>query len=345
VLLLLPTVAVEAGGRAAWMVAVVAGVAGWVNLLVVGKLAQRFPQQTVAGYAGAILGKWPGKLVALLLAVNFGLNSSVDLSVALKDLQGIFYTNTPPWVVALILACMALAATWFGLVTASRMAPLLLTILFLTFVFTLPLLWRWLKPGYLIPLFDPSPIDIYSKPFWVATGIIRASLFPVVFMPYIKEPQKAIRTLSWAHWVGWLGNFAAVVTPVMVFGPVGAAAISQPFPYVISVIRLSVFPFERVEMLGRLAFHINTVYAIAGIYFTGGLIMAEVFGTTRIRPFMLVMVLLSLAPIVLLQSTISATEFAYGSVIRGLVASWTVFPLLWIVYWLRGGVRAHSAGA
>ena len=318
------------------MVALVSAVSGFTALMVIGKLGQRFPHLTFTGYAEKLLGKWPGRLVSLTLAANFGLNASVDLGVAVKNLEGIYFETTPSWVIAVILALMALAATWFGLVNSARMAPVLLGLLGLTFLFTFPLLWRWMKPGYMLPLLDLSPIDWTSKSFWVAVGTIRAALFPVVFLPYVKEPQKAIRTLAWAHWVGMVGNLLAVITPVMVFSPEGARAVAQPFPYVIAVLRLPNFPFERVEMLGRLAFHVNTVYAIGNIYFTGGLFMSEVFGTRSIRPFMLVMALLSMLPLVLIPSAVRATDFAHGSVIRGLVAAWAVFPLLWIIYWLRG---------
>ncbi|HYF77621.1 MAG TPA: GerAB/ArcD/ProY family transporter [Symbiobacteriaceae bacterium] len=344
-LLLLPTVAVEAGGRAAWMVAIAAGVTGFVQLMIVGKLAQRFPKLTFPEYAGIILGKWPGKVLSFLMAVNFGLNASVDIGVAVKNLEGIYFVTTPAWVIAVILALMALSATWFGLVHASRLAPVLLTLLGLTFLLTFPLLWRWMRPGYLIPLFDLSQIDAQSKSFWVAVGTIRAALFPVVFMPYIEEPKKAIRVLGWAHAVGMVGNFLAVITPVMVFSPEGARAAAQPFPFVIAVLRLSNFPFERMEMLARLAFHINTVYAVASIYFTGGLFLAKVFGSKWVRPGMVVTAALSVIPLILLPSAVRGTGFAYDSVIRGLVASTTVFPLLWLVYWVRGLHRRPKSAA
>jgi hypothetical protein len=345
VILLLPTVAVEAGGRAAWMVAVVSGVSGFVMLILVGKLAQRFPRLTFPEYASIILGKWPGKVLSFLLAVNFGLNASVDLGVAVKNLEGIYFVTTPPWVIAVLLGLIGLSVTWFGLVHSARLAPLLLFMLLLTFLTTFPLMIHWMRPGYLIPLLDFSPIDLSSRPFWVAVGVIRAALFPVVFMPYIAEPKKALRILGWAHWVGWLGDFLAVVVPVMVFGPVGAATVSQPFPFVIAVLRLPNFPFERIEMLARLAFHINTIYAVANIYFVGGLFFAKVFNSKWVRPGMVVMAALSVAPLILLPSAVRATDFAYGSVLRGLVAGGVTFPLLWVVYWVRGLHRRPKSAA
>ena len=254
----------------------------------------------------------------------------------MKNLEGIYFTRTPPLVIGIILAVMALSAVWFGLVTASRLAPALVTLLGATCLLTFPLLWRWVKPGYLIPVFDPAPIAFGSKQFWVAVGAVRASLFPVVFLPYVREPAKAVRTLAWAHLVGMVVNLLAVVAPIVVFSPEGARALPQPFPFVIGVIRLPNFPLERVEMLARLVFHINTIYAVACIYFTAGLLMAEAFGTRTVRPFLLVAAVLSLLPQFFIPTTARGTEFAYDSVIRGLIVTWTLFPLLWLVYWLRG---------
>lgn len=343
-LLLLPTVAVEAGGRAAWMVAIISGISGFAILLIVGKLSQRFPGLTLPEYAELLLGKWPGKALALLLTLNFGLNSSVDVGVAMRNLQGTYFAVTPGWVISGLLALTALSFVWFGLVSASRLAPTILALLVVTFLVTFPLLWRWMKPGYMIPLFDLSPVDPTSPSFWVAVGVVRAALFPVAFLPYLAEPQKAVRILGWAHWVGMFGNFLAVITPVMVFGPLGASAIVQPFPFVMAVLRIPIFPLDRLELIGRLAFHINTIYAIASIYFTGGLFMAKVFGTPRVRPFMLVMAGLSLAPIIFIPSTIHQMAFAYSSVIRGLIVGAVTFPLLWVAYWLRRPKLAAGAG-
>jgi len=326
------------------MVAIVSGLSGFGMLLIVGKLSQRFPGLTLPEYAEKLLGKWPGKALGLVLAVNFGLNASVDVGVAMRNLQGIYFTVTPGWVISALLALTALSFVWFGLVNASRLAPAILGLLALTFLGTFPLLWRWMKPGYMIPLFDLSPIELTSPSFWVAVGVVRAALFPVAFLPYVVEPKKAVRILGWAHWVGMFGNFLAVITPVMIFGPVGAGAVVQPFPFVMAVLRIPSSPLDRLEMIGRLAFHINTIYAVASIYFTGGLFMAKVFGTPRVRPFMLVMAGLSLAPIILIPSTIHQTSFAYSSVIRGLVAGATVFPLLWLAYWLRRPKLAAGAG-
>lgn len=327
------------------MVATLSGISAFLLLLVVGKLGQRFPTLSVAGYAVRILGRWPGKAVALALSLNFALNASVDLSVAMKNLEGVFFIRTPPLVIGVILALMALSAVWFGLVTAARMAPALLTLLFLTFLLTFPALWRWIKPGYLIPVFDPSPIDWGSRPFLVSLGVIRAALFPVVFMPYIQEPKRALRTLGWAHWVGWALNMLAVLAPILVFSPEGARALAQPFPFVIGVLRLPSFPLERVEMIARLAFHINSIYAVSNIYFTSALLMGEVFGTRTIRPFLLVAVVISLLPQYLIPTSAYGDEFAYGSVIRGMVMAWTVFPLLWLVYWIRGLGKKQQASA
>lgn len=342
-MLLLPVLAVETGGRAAWMVAVISGVLGFLLLLLIGKMSQRFPTITFAGYASRIAGPWAGKGMALLLGIALGLGAAVDIQVALKNVVGLFFLTTPPWVVAGLLALTGLAVSWFGVVAASRLAPLVLSMLLLTFLFVLLPLWRYMELGYLVPFWDPTPLQPQSRAFWAALGAFRSGPALAALMPYIAEPRRAVRVAGWAYWAGWLVVFLAVLAPVLVFGPEGARSLVLPFPFVASVIRLPNFPLERIELLARLVFNLNVFHAIALMYFNGGQLLSEVFNTRTTRPFMVAVVVLSVVPVLTVYAALPGEVLTGWFLISAMVLFWSFFSLLWLIYWLRGMGRAGGA--
>lgn len=335
-LLLLPATAIDAGGRAAWMVAILAGIVGFLTVLLIGKVGQRFPNVTFVGYASKILSPWIGKPMAVIFVVLLTLNAAVDLRLALKSILGVYFYTTPVWVISVMLAVTALSASWFGVISLARLGPLFAFWLGLTFLFTFPALFRWMQPGYLIPVFDATQIDLVSGSFWVALSSFRVGLLLAGLMPYVKDPKTAVRTYGKAFWFGWLAVLPAVVVPVLVFGPHGAREINLPFPYVVSIIRIPNFPFERVEMFARLAYNVNILYGVGAAYFVGGLLLSEVFNTQRVRPFMLAMASLSALSITLILSDKITQALTSWIVLLTMCFTWLLFPLLWLIARIRG---------
>nr|PZN37103.1 MAG: hypothetical protein DIU70_13270 [Bacillota bacterium] len=340
-----PTVAVESAGRMAWAVSVLSGAAGLLIIHLVGRLGLRFPDETLVGYASRILGRPAGKLLGLILVLVFALNSGAEIRMAIKSAVGVFFITTLTLVIAVLMTLTALMVGWHGVVTASRLGPLLVGSTFVVFFLTFPLLWRWMQPGYLIPLWEFSEIQFRSRPFWVAVFGLRVGALLAAMTPYIDDRRRALRAASAGYLLGWLGNFLAVISPIMVFGPEGARGLSQPFPYVIAIIRLPNFPFERVEMLARLVFNVGVFYAVGIALNLGGRVAAEVFGTTRSRPFMLAVAAISLIPSGWIAQEQPGEAAVAWIIIGTAIYLFTVYPLLWLVYaFRRRAIHAPRAG-
>lgn len=334
-LLALPAIAVEAGGRATWVVVTLAGIIGFLTVLLVGKLGQRFPKLTFVGIASKITSNWLGKLLGLIMSLLLTLNVAMDLRVALKSVLGVYFFSTPLWAIATLLALTSLSAAWFGVVNMSRLGPVFLALLSLTFLFTFPLLWRWMQLGYLIPLLDFTQID-FGYPLWPALSSFRSGLLLMAIMPYTAEPRRAVRTYGWAFWIGWLAVLPAVIAPILIFGPEGAKAGSVPFLFIVSIIRLPNLPLERVEMFARLAYNMNVLYTVGAIYFTGGLLLSDVFGTRWIRPFMLAMAAVSVILLVLVRSDKTVEDLSAWVLTVTMCFTWATSLLLWLIARIRG---------
>lgn len=318
------------------MVAVLAGIVGFLTALLIGKVGQRFPNVTFTGYASKILSPWMGKPLAVFFSLLLTLNAAVDVRLALKSVLGVYFYTTPIWVIALMLVITALSASWFGVVSLSRLGPLFTLWLGLTFLFTFPLLFRWMRPGYLMPIFDTTQVDLVSQSFWTSLSSFRVGLLLLGLMPYLTDPKSAVRTYGKAFWVGWLTVLPAVIAPLLVFGPHGAREVNQPFPYVVSIIRIPNFPLERVEMFARLAYNLNILYAVGTAFFVGGLLLSEVFNTQRVRPFMAVMATISMLLVTFILSDKTAQSLTSWVLIFTMCVVWLLFPVLWLIARIRG---------
>jgi len=332
---LAPTLAIAAGGRAAWMVALLGGIVGTLTTVLIGALGQHFPRLTAVGYAERLAGRWAGKVLGVILALLLTLNAAVDLRVALRSVIGTYFAVTPSWAIALLMAATALSVCWSGPVHMARLAPLLLAGMALTFLSTFPFLWHEMRWGYLSPLLDLSPLHPERRAFWEALGAYRHEILLAALLPYLAAPQRAVRSAVIALACSWGALLLTVLTPIVLLGPAGAAALTQPFPFVVAAIRIRDFPLERVEMLARLAYNLSELYVIAFKLFCGGLLLSEVFGTQRLRPFLLALTGVALLPVTLITSQTLGEAVAGWTLIASLLLTSSIYPLLWLLYWLR----------
>jgi hypothetical protein len=340
-LLNLPALAVAAGGRATWMIAVASGLIGFLLLVSFGKLVQRFPGRSIGGVAELILGRLTGRLGMVTLALFLSLGASVDLRVTLDTLIGLYFFRTPASVVALLAAVTALSVGWYGIVRASRLAPLLLALSAVTFLFTFGALTRWMHPGYLIPILDPSPIDTNRITFYAALSLFRVGTLLAVFIPYVAEPDRFVRICAWGYWAAWVVTLAAAVTPVLIFGPEGAQALTRPFLFSVGTIRLPNWPFERVEMLARLTFNMTALFEVGVTYLAGGRLLLQVFKAGKTRHYMLAVMLLSVLPVVLMQGEMRGRALSDAIAVGSMLFELSLVVLLWLVFWLRGLHRSR----
>lgn len=334
-IMIFPTEAIEASGRSAWLVLIMIGASQFISILTVGKLCQKFPGMTVTQFAGRIAGRWTGKIIGLSIAVLLALSASSDLFYGVKSIVGPFFFNTPSFAIVLTMALTGLSFTWFGLVNASRMSPFLMTLIVMTTIVVFLFMLKDTHWGYLTPLFNISSIHIQMS-FWASFCTFRTSVYLSAIMPYIEKPQSALQYYCWGFWIGWTTILIATLSPLLLFGPEGAKELSQPFPYVISTIRIPIIPFEHVEIIARLVYNINVLLAIGLSYFVGGRLLADVFNTKQIRPFMIVLTVISIIPRLFAESNWLGQAFSSYSLILALIMIWIIFPSLWIIYWLRG---------
>lgn len=326
---LMPALAIEAGGRAAWAVAVLAGVVAWLVGLLVADLSRRFVPASVFAYAGMLVGPWSGRLLAALIVLAAVASAPVDLRGAVRALLGVFYQQTPPWIVVTISAAGALSLAWWGPQRLARLQPLLLAVLLTVTVLQVPFLlqrseWRLLLPVRL------QDVDIGNRALLEALGVFRFPLMLAWLVALLEEPHRAPALFTKGFWLGWLVVLSMVAFAVAIFGPEGARELNNPFPYMLSIIRLPNFPIDKVDYLARLIYSLSALVVVALFYQVVAAGVGELTRMRRDRP----VVALAAAVSVLLTSWLLPDEPGEGfsgAVLIATLALEAGFVALWAV--------------
>lgn len=265
------------------MVAVLAGVSAWVAGLLVADLSRRFAPDHVFRYAGVLVGPWLGKLLGGVIVLAALANAPVDLRVAVQALFGVFYEQTPPWIVVAISGVGALSLVWWGPARLARLQPLLLAVIAAVTLLQVPFLWQRSEWRFLLPV-RFQDVDVGSRALLAAVGAFRFPLMLAWLVALLEEPRRAAALYTKGFWLGWLFVLPMVVFPVAIFGPEGARRLNHPFPYLLSIIRLPNSPVEKIDYLARLIYSLNTLVVVALFYQLIATGVGELTGKRRDRP-------------------------------------------------------------
>ncbi|MDR6224374.1 GerAB/ArcD/ProY family transporter [Desmospora profundinema] len=247
--LLLPGTLVSKAGPDAWIATGVSLVAGCLLVLLFHALYSRFPEQNLMEIMEEVLGKWIGKIVALLFILAYPL---LLTALVLRDV-GDFITSqpfpeTPILAVEILFILVVMLGVHLGMEVMARTAEL-----FFPLSILLLLIWMFaLLPELQLDRLQPM-LEKGFSPVWEASIILVG--FPylelVIFlmiMPLVNEKKKVRRGFLTGVVLG--GAMIAVVTfyAVTALG-VSYAAIKQYPAYELGQM-ISIEGFlERIEVI------------------------------------------------------------------------------------------------
>ncbi len=309
-------------------------------IVLIGKLAQTFPDHTFYEYASLLLGNILGKIISFFLVLFIIINSAVDMYLVTSSIMGVFYILTPSWQIFLLMTGSAVLLSWYGVVNLARMTPVLSILLILMTIIITLFLTQSVQIGYFRPV-RVTDIQFTSMEFWVAIGSFRTAIFLGVLLPYVQHGTKVVKNTLLSFWLAWIIVFLFVAFPVLLFSVEGAAILERPFPYFLSVIRIQNFPFDRIHTFARMLYSVNVLITVGIAFFAGGLLLKQIFSNgdkhnyTAVRPFILITAGMTLILLFLIKNNATGIEFINISIISLLTFAWGSFLLLWIVKWSR----------
>lgn len=267
---IIPSAFLDAGGRAAWLLALFSWAAGAVLVLAAWGLARYFPNETLPEYLPRLVGRIPAAIISLLFALVLLINVAMDARTSMDAVAvGLFVYTPIPVTVALFVALSAYLA-WTGHLRFARVAPLYFLVVSVTFVTVLLLTRRWMDPGFLRPWLDFTQWRPASLDFWVGIMALRPLALIVMFYPYVQKQRLILPLSLGAAAVAALILAVATLAPVAVLGLQGAQMTPRPFTYLMTTIFFADAPFESFDFFARLLFLNNSVITMAAMLWAAG---------------------------------------------------------------------------
>lgn len=284
-MLILPTLAVEVGGRAAWTVAVAAWIMAALGSVFAAAAARRYPDESFPRYLPRALGRVPGAVVAMLLVGVAVVAAGADLTLIFAAVDGVFLSRTPYLAGFIFIALVAAYQAWTGWRAIARLSPVMMAVLLGTALFLMMQLAPHADPGYLWPPLDRGQFRWEPLPLVAAVGGFHFPLWIPFLYPRSAAPRWFLRDFVAGSLVGALAVWVFTVAPVAILGPDAARMLQQAFPDITGIIALHRSFFDRPEHLARTVFNINAIVTVGTAVLGGAETLAGMTGAGNPRRF------------------------------------------------------------
>lgn len=242
-LLITISISIAIAHQDVWMSYVLTGVAGLVAVYLGVKLSLRHPGQTLIQFSSTILGKWLGKLIVIPYLFQW----TIVIPLVLRDQYRFMHMNvlykTPAWMIlASMLVVIVYTVYHGGLEAIARCtqiwSPILVAILFLTFVLTMNNLdWKAILPVY--ALTGPMRILEGALP---STSLIAEVISVTMLVPFVEKPEKGLKR---AAFLGVIFSSSFILLGalwvVMTFGWHVSSRLEYPFFEMVKLVYLMEF--------------------------------------------------------------------------------------------------------
>lgn len=245
----LPRTIVEACGTPdAWMSVILGGMITFLTSLMIVKLSQRFPGETIYQYINKIIGKPLGKVLGLIIAVFFLCISAFEIRSVQEVTSFFLLEGTPTLVLDAIFLWIAFYLCRGGINAITSMCRLIVPMTWAIFIGVCLLSLNVFDFINLRPVLGEGiqPVLQGIKPTIVTFTAGEAMLFLVAFMD---KPQKAVKVIMAGSIISTFFYIMAVVTTIGVFSIDGVVTRTWPLLDMVRSFEVNYLIFERFESL------------------------------------------------------------------------------------------------
>jgi spore germination protein KB len=243
--LMFPTVAIELGGSAGWIIPVISSLTGLVGLYIIVSLLKRFPGQTIIEAGQSAAGPVIGFIAAVFYLAFFITSVSVATREFSESIKVMALPSTPLYVITLFFLIAMMVCVYLGLEAMSRMGIIIaisaLAMIILLTVLLIPLY----NIGYLFPLLGKGPAKLA---LW---GMIKSSnfselLFAGLIVNALGGWKNALKAGTYAVFLSMLVTTVIVMAVILTIGPTMGEAIFFPVFRITKQVIIRRF-FQRLE--------------------------------------------------------------------------------------------------
>lgn len=333
----LPRTTVEASGTPdVWISILLGGVISFITGVIIVKLSQRFPGQSVYQYINKIIGKPFGKVIGVVIAGFFLCIAAYEIRSVQEVTAFFLLEGTPTLALDAIFLWIALYLCRGGINAISRMCILIVPITWAIFIGVCLLSFEIFDLNNLRPVLGEGIVPVLRgiKPTIVTFTAGEAMLFIVAFMD---KPQKAVKVIMAGSLISTFFYIMAVVMTIGAFRVEGVVTRTWPLLDMVRSFEVNYLIFERFESLLLVIWIVQIFCTFCIAFYAASLGVSQIFNKSFSN------CLLVLLPIVYVVSRLPQDVNALFTLGTDL-GNWMVIlfvllplPLLVIAYLRRAG--------
>lgn len=289
-ILIVPSSLAAAAGQDAWIAALAGCAAGVLFVWIMTAVGNLYPRQNWIQTIETLLGKWPGKIVSLLIVVTFFLGCPA----AVMFILGNFITTqimpeTPLTAIHILFAFVLIMAVRLGLETICRAAEILFPWFLLLYVTLVVLVVPEIHYDYLQPLLEKGaqPLLPAALAFFSIADLPLIALL-MIYPAHVNNSSQARKAIFIGSLFGGLAMVVISFLTIGVLGPDFTAAHFYPSYELAQKINIGKF-LQRLEAFLAAVWFLslffrNTVYTYFVVTAT-----AQIFNLKDFRPLVLPM--------------------------------------------------------
>jgi spore germination protein KB len=279
--LIAPSGLAHDAGQDGWMAGLLGALLNVLFVWLYTALGGRYPDRTLTQMCEAVLGKWPGKAIALAFVAFFYLLASLMVGDLGFFLTSQIIPETPIEVVMIMFIIVVLIAVRSGLVVYSRAAEFFFPWMMILFILLIVPLIPKFQSHHLIPMLEYGPKPILKGGF--SFSGLQEMVVMLMFYTYVRNEKKRGR----AFLLGTaIGGGALVVITLWSIAVLGAnISANQLFPAYTLAKHMNIGHFmERVEGVMIFIWILSIFIKIALTFHAAVLGLAQITGIGDEKP-------------------------------------------------------------
>lgn len=324
----------------AWITILLGGILILPAILLMVKLSQQFPGQTVFQYASKIVGSLPARILCLLLVLYFLIIAGFEIRSLAEVTLFFLLEGTPMWAVVLPFIWIGTYLVCGGINSIARLYQVVFPITVLVLIVSYAVSLRLFDINNLRPVLGNgiSPVLAGLKPSILVYTGCEVTMTLVAYMQY---PRQAVKAL--------LGGMAIPIalyflTVIMVIGGLSIdSTITGTWPTIdlVRSFEITGFFIERLEFPLMVIWLMQMFCNFSSFFFQASLGISQLFKLS-FQP-----VIFALVPVILISTMVPKSlqdVFALGDAIGLMgIALFLLLPVLLSLVWLlrRKGLKQH----
>lgn len=270
-------------GHDMWIATLLGTLQGAIMMYVMYSVMRRTPKLDIMGLGEAMLGKWFGKLIALLLFAFFLASSGPIMLTFVYHLQDYFLPEAPLWIFLVSSLLVGSIGCFYGLEVIARLALLGMTFIFLLNVLIVIGSTAEFDIRNLIPVLEFGFPAAAKASLHFDADYAMAIMMAALVMPLIRDSQKS------GGKVGMIGiAVTGLVTLIWAFLESAVLSGEVTAQYAVSCMKLArnahIGDFlQRYEMIMIAFYSIPVLFEIVFCIYGTSRSMTKLFGTRNNR--------------------------------------------------------------